>query len=67
MVGSKRRDAMQFTLHPGIIGRATQLASQGISELLIQCAGRWASQAFMTHVREAGEGANSVSVALEKT
>jgi len=67
MVGSSGRDPMQFALHSGRIGGATQLASQGISELQIQRAGRWKSRAFMTYVREAGEGANSVSVALAKT
>ena len=67
MVGSSGRDPMQFALHSGRIGGGTQLASQGISELQIQRAGRWKSRAFMTYVREAGEGANSVSAALAKT
>ena len=55
MVGSIDRDPMQFTLHSGKIG-ATQLASQGISELQIQRAGRWKSRAFMTYVKDAGKG-----------
>ena len=66
MVGSSGRDPMQFALHSGRIGGATQLAAQGISELQIQRAGRWKSRAFMTYVREAGEGADAVSAALAK-
>ena len=67
MVASSGRDPMQFALHSGRIGGATQLASQGISELRIQRAGRWRSRAFMAYVREVGEGANLVSAALAKT
>ena len=46
---------------------ATQLAAQGASELQIQCEGKWKSRAFVTYVRAAGEGAESVSAALVKT
>ena len=67
MVGSSGRDPAQYALHSGRIGGATQLAAQGISELQIQRAGRWKSRAFMTYVRAAGEGAESVSAALAKT
>ena len=66
MVVSSGRDPMQFALHSGIIGGATQLASQSISELQIQRAGRWKSRAFMAYVRDAGEVANLVSAALAK-
>lgn len=55
-----------FALHSGRIGGATQLAAQGLSELQIQRAGRWKSRAFMVYVREAGEGAKSVSEALAR-
>ena len=58
---------MQFALHSGRIGRATQLAGEGVSELQIQRAGRWKSRAFKTYVREAGGGAKVVSAALEQT
>eukprot|EP00904_Undaria_pinnatifida_P011237 jgi/Undpi1/7243/HiC_scaffold_22.g09716.m1 len=66
MVGSSGRDPAQYALHSGRIGGATQLAGQGIPELQIQRAGRWKSRAFMTYVRAAGEGADSVSAALAK-
>ena len=56
MVGSSGRDPMKFALHSGRIGGATQLAAPGLSDLQIQRAGRWNSRAFMTYVREAGEG-----------
>ena len=64
MVGSSGRDPAQYALHSGRIGGATQLAAQGVSELQIQRAGRWKSRAFMTYVRDAGEGADIVSAAL---
>ena len=67
MVGSSGRDPMQFALHSGRIGGATQLAAQGLSGLQIQRAGRWKSRAFMTYVREAGEGAEAVSTALAQS
>ena len=67
MIGSSGRDPAQYTLHSGRIGGATQLAAQGVPELQIQCAGRWKSRAFMTYVREVGEGSGSVSAALAKT
>ena len=66
MVGSSGRDPAQYALRSGRIGGATQLAAQGISELQIQRAGRWKSRAFMTYVRAAVEGADSVSAALAK-
>ena len=66
MVANSGRDPMQFALHSGRTGGATQLASQGISESLIQRAGRWESRAFMAYMREAWEGANLVSAALVK-
>ena len=58
---------MQITLHSGRIEGGGQLASQGISELQIQRAGRWKSRAFITYVKETGEGASSVSAALART
>ena len=67
MIGTSGRDPAQYALHSGRIGWATQLAAQGVPELQIQRAGRWKSRAFMTYVREAGEGAGSVSAALAKT
>ena len=54
-------------IHSGRIGGGTQLAAQGTSQLQIQRAGRWKSGIFMTHVREAGEGAEVVSAALAQT
>ena len=48
-------------------GGATQLVAQGVPELQIQRAGRWKSRVFTTYVREAREGAASVSAALAKT
>ena len=67
MVGSSGRDPMQFALHSGRIGGGgRQLAAQGLSDLQIQRAGRCKSRAFMTYVREAGEGADAVSTALAK-
>ena len=56
MVGSSGRDPMQFALHSRRIGGATQVATQGLSDLQIQRAGRWKSRAFMTYVKEAEEG-----------
>ena len=67
MVGCSVRDPMQFALHSGRIGGSTQLAAQDISELQIQRAGRMKSRAFMTYVREAGEGAEVFSAALAQT
>ena len=43
------------------------MAAQEASELQIQCEGRWKLRAFMTYVRAAGEGSESVSAALAKT
>ena len=67
MIGSSGRDPAQYALHSGRIGEETQLAAQGAPELHIHRAGRWKSRAFMTYVREAGEGAASASAALAKT
>ena len=64
MVGSSGRDPMRFALHSGRIEGGTRLAAQGLSDLQIQRAGRWKSRAFMTYVREAGEGAEAVSTTL---
>ena len=55
---------VDFALHSGRIGGATQLAKQGASVIQIQRAGRWKSSAFMTYVRAGGEGASYVSNAL---
>ena len=57
---------MQFELHSGRIVGATQLASQCLSELQIQRAGRSKSRAFMTYLKGAGEEACSVAAALAK-
>ena len=40
MVSSLGRDRMQYALHSGRIGGATQLAAQGASDIQIQRAGR---------------------------
>ena len=40
MVSSLGRDPMQYALHSGRIGGATQLAAQGASDIQIQRAGR---------------------------
>ena len=64
---SSGRDPAQYALHSGRIGGATQLAAQGLPELQIQRAGGWKSRAFMSYVREAGEGAESVSAALAQS
>ena len=67
MIGSIGRDPAQYALHSGRIEGATQSAAQGVPELQIQRADRWNSRAFMTYVREAGEGAESVSIALAQS
>ena len=67
MIESCGRDPAQYALNSGRIGGATQLETQGVPELQIQRAGRWKSRAFVTFMREAGEGAGSVSAALVKT
>ena len=67
MTGSSGRDPAQYALHSGRVGGATKLAAQGVPELQIQRAGRWKSLTLITYVREAGEGAVSVSAALAKT
>ena len=66
-ISSIGRDNMQFALHSGRIGGGTQLVFQGTSEWKIQRSGRWKSRAFMTSVKEAGEGTSSVAAALAKT
>ena len=66
MAASAGKNPVQFVLHTGRIGGATKLAAQGMSELHIQRAGRWKSQAFMVYVRDAGEGAQKVSAALTR-
>ena len=57
-------DPLQYALHSGRIGGATQLAAQGATNVQIQRAGRWKSLAFMVYVRAGGEGADFVSQAL---
>lgn len=64
LVSSTGRDPLQYALHSGRIGGATQLAAQGAAEIQIKRAGRWKSSAFMTYVRAGGEGADFVSQAL---
>ena len=66
MVRSLGRDPVQYALHSGRIGGATQLAAQGASDIQIQRAGRWKSLAFMVYVRAGGEGADFVSEALTR-
>ena len=66
MVGSTGRDPMHFALYSRRIGRATQVVSQGISELQIQSAGRWTSLAFMAYVIVEGEGASSPLLLLSQ-
>ena len=60
MVSSLGRDPMQYALHSGRIGGATQLAAQGASDIQIQRAGRWKSLAFIGYVRAGGEGADFI-------
>ena len=60
IVGGVGRDPLQYALHTGRIGRATQLAAQGATNVQIQRAGRWKSLAFMVYVRAGGEGAELV-------
>ena len=57
-------DPLQYALHSGRIGGATQLAAQGATNVQIQRAGKWKSLAFMVYVRAGGEGADFVSQAL---
>ena len=64
MAASAGKNPAYFALHSGRIGGATKLAAQGSSELQIQQAGRWKSQAFMVYMRDAGEGAQKVSATL---
>ena len=64
IVGGVRRDPLQYALHSGRIGGATQLAPQGATNVQIQRAGRWKSLAFMVYVRAGGERAEFVSQAL---
>lgn len=67
MVASTGRDPAKFALHSERIGGATQLAAQGLSELQIQRAGRWKSRTYVHgYVREAGEGAKTVSAAVAR-
>ena len=56
IVGGVGRDPLQYALHSGRIGCATQLAAQGATNVQIQRAGRWKSLAFMVYVRAGGEG-----------
>ena len=60
-VGGVGMVPLQYTLHSGRIGGATQLAAQGATNVQIQRAGRWKSLAFMVYVRAGGEGADFVS------
>ena len=64
IVGGVGRNPLQYALHSGRIGGATQLAAQGAANVQIQRAGRWKSLAFMVYVRADGEGAEFVSQAL---
>ena len=66
MVSSLGRDPMQYALHSGRIGGATQLAAQGASDIQIQTAGRWKSLAFMGYAEAGGEGADFVSEVLTR-
>ena len=63
IVGGVGRDPLQYALHSGRIGGATQLAAQGATNVHLQRARRWKSSAFMAYVREGGEGAELVSQA----
>ena len=68
MTGSSGRDPAQYAL-------CTRGESEGqrswmrkaCQSSIIPRAGRWKSRTIMTYVREAGEGAGSVSAALAKT
>ena len=66
MAASVGKNPAQFALHSGLIGGATKLTAQGVSELQIQLAGRWKSRVFMVYVRDAGEGVQKVSAALTR-
>ena len=67
MVGCSGKDAVQFATQCGRITGGIQLDAQGISDLKNQRAGIRKPMVFMTYVREAGEGAKAVSVALAQT
>ena len=64
IVGGVGRDNLQYALNSGRIGGATQLVTQGATNVQIQRAGRWKSLAFVVYVRAGGEGAEFVSQAL---
>ena len=66
MAASAGKNPAHFAFHSGRIGAATKLATQGMSELKIQRAGRWKSRAFMVYMRDAGEGARKVSPTLTR-
>ena len=55
--GSVGRDPLQYPLHWGKIGGATQLAAQGATNVQIQRVGRWKTFEFVVYVRASGEGA----------
>ena len=65
MVGSSGRDPMQFALHSGRIGGGTIKASRTCKSN--EQENKWKSRAFMTIVREAGEGADAVSAVLAQS
>ena len=64
ILGGVRRYPLQYALHSGRIGGATQLAAQGATNVQIQRAGRWKSLALIVYVRAGGEGAEFVSQVL---
>ena len=66
MVGRSGRDPAQFALNSGRIGGEPSWRRRRRLTCKFS-AGRWKSRAFMTYVRMAGEGAESVSAALAKT
>ena len=66
LIGSLGRNPVQYALHSGRIGGATQLTAQSASDIQIQRARRWTSRAFMVNVRAGGEGAEFASEALTR-
>ena len=64
ILGGVRRDPLQYALHSGRIGGATQLAAQPATNVQTQRAGRWKPLAFVVYVRAGGKGAEFVSQVL---
>ena len=64
IVGGVERDSVQYALHSGNTGGATQSAVQGATVVQTQRAGRWKSSMLMVYIRAGGIGEEFVSQAL---